>query len=370
MNKKRNSNIELLRIISILMVVISHYSVHNCIENSLLPLGINRFLLEIFSLGNIGVILFVMITGYFMIENKNEGRVIKLLVLYMQVLFYSLGVYLIFTLFGYEVFSIKELIKYMFPFIFCRYWFVNAYIILYLLSPFINKFLNDLIKKDYLKYLLLLLVLFSILPTFTKMNFYGNEIIQFILFYSLGAFFKKYPDNIFKNKKFNWLTLVISVILLLLSVVVIDMLENYYSFDYIDSIYFFSRNSSLAILFSVSFFNLFINKKMYYSKFINTLSSLVFGIYLLSDHNIVRKFLWFDLLNNAKYVLSNYFILHFIFSILLVFIICGIVEFVRKNTLERFILYVLNNKNYVFFDNLKDWYCKKVLSNFDDKSKL
>jgi surface polysaccharide O-acyltransferase-like enzyme len=104
MVKKRNSSIELLRIISILMVIISHYSVHNGVDNSLLPLSVNRILLESFSLGNIGVMLFVMITGYFMSVNKNGLGISKLLTLYLQVLFYSFGLYLLFIIFGYESF--------------------------------------------------------------------------------------------------------------------------------------------------------------------------------------------------------------------------------------------------------------------------
>lgn len=68
MKKVRNSNIEILRIISMLFIVISHYTVHNGVINASLPLGINRTLLEITTLGNIGVILFVIISGYFMIE--------------------------------------------------------------------------------------------------------------------------------------------------------------------------------------------------------------------------------------------------------------------------------------------------------------
>ena len=68
MKKHRNTNIELLRIISILMIVLSHYSVHSGISRNMLSLGWNRFLLEITSLGNIGVIFFVLITGYYSIE--------------------------------------------------------------------------------------------------------------------------------------------------------------------------------------------------------------------------------------------------------------------------------------------------------------
>ena len=350
MNKERNSSIELLRIISILMVVISHYSVHNGIDNSMIPLGINRFLLESFSLGNIGVILFVMITGYFMSGNRNGIKINKLLILYMQVLFYSLIVYLIFVLFGYEIFSIKSLIKYMMPFTFNQYWFFTTYIILYLLSPYINKLLDVLSRKDNLKLIGLFLLLFSVLPTLTLRNFYGNELLQFILFYFLGAYFKKYANNIFsKNKKYNYFMFVISLLLLFGSVIIIDLIQVRFDFSIISSTYFFNRNSILAIFFSVSLFNIFVNKKSFCSNKINTISSCVFGIYLLSDHNIVRKFLWIDLLKNKDYVLENEFLLHFLISIIFVCIACFVVEYIRKNTIEKIILKFLKSNLFVSF---------------------
>ena len=78
MKKIRDSNIELLRIIAMFIIIIHHYTVHNGIDNFSLPIGGNRFILEITRLGNIGVILFVFITGYFQIENKKRVNLIKL----------------------------------------------------------------------------------------------------------------------------------------------------------------------------------------------------------------------------------------------------------------------------------------------------
>ena len=97
MKKTRNSNIEIVRIISMIFIVLSHYTVHNGIENASLPLGLNRYILEISTLGNIGVILFVLISGYFSIEQK-EFKFKKIISLYLQVMFYSTSIYLLFVI--------------------------------------------------------------------------------------------------------------------------------------------------------------------------------------------------------------------------------------------------------------------------------
>lgn len=349
MSKKRNSSIELLRIISIFFIVLSHYSVHNGVDNSSLSLGFNRFLLEISSLGNIGVILFILISGYFMVENHRSFKFSKLLILYFQVLFYSVGVYGIFLVLGYETFSFKELIKNLFPFVFHRYWFVTAYMILYIISPYINKLLNSLTRNEYLRYLLVMFLFTSVLPTFMKRDFYGNELIQFVLFYSIGGYLRKYQDNILiKNRKVNNIILLSVTILLLSSVAILDCLDVKGVGLGIDSIYFFSRTSCLSIIFSITFFNLFSNMKEFYSKKINVLSSCVFGIYLLSDNCLIRSVLWVDFLKNYLYVDSVYLIPHLIASILLVFLFCGIVEFIRKKTVEKIFLLMLEKKFSLF----------------------
>jgi hypothetical protein len=227
----------------------------------------------------------------------------------------------------------------MFPFIFRRYWFVTTYIILYFLAPYINKLLDNLSKEDNVKLICFFVFFVSFLPTFTKLDFYGNELIQFIMFYIIGAYFKKYQDNVFsRSKKNNYIFFVICALMLISSVIVLDILQVKYNISFVESTYFFSRYSFIALMFSISLFNIFVNKKEFYSKTINVISSCVFGIYLLSDHNIVRRFLWVDILKNNEFVNSNYFVLHFIISIFLVFIVCGIVEYVRKHTLEKFIL--------------------------------
>jgi len=51
---KRNSSLELLRILSMVMILAHHYVIHNGYSFELIPFGINRFLLQILLLGGTG----------------------------------------------------------------------------------------------------------------------------------------------------------------------------------------------------------------------------------------------------------------------------------------------------------------------------
>ena len=74
---KRDSRFELLRIISILMITVSHFSIYGNWSNlgSITPLETLK-ILSLDALGPIGAVIFFMITGFF-ISNKDLVQKIK-----------------------------------------------------------------------------------------------------------------------------------------------------------------------------------------------------------------------------------------------------------------------------------------------------
>ena len=330
---------ELLRIISMFMIVLSHYCVHNGITRWSLPIGINRFLIEIGVLGNIGVIIFVLITGYFYINNKEPFKIRKLFTLVFETICYSLLIYLVFVLFGKESFSIKEFIRNCLPLAFQKYWFMTCYVVLYLFIPYINKSLNNINRDEHLRLIMIGIFLFSIVRLLINKSYYGNELIQFMLFYCIGAFCGKYKSDKLCDKKLNKIVFILSCFALIGFTIIFDLLSVKYSLFERFSYFIFYRTSLFSILFSVSLFNIFVNMKEFYSKFINTIASLVLGVYLISDHYLIRGVIWSGV---SKYINSPYLIIHMIVSVLIVFSICCIIDFVRKNTIERLGLLVFD----------------------------
>ena len=71
LNKKRSSNIELLRIVSMLLIVSYHVILHLDIDTSTISIIPNRILINLFMFnGKFGVNLFMLISGYFLIHTK------------------------------------------------------------------------------------------------------------------------------------------------------------------------------------------------------------------------------------------------------------------------------------------------------------
>ena len=127
-------------------------NIDSCIPNKILGCFFNLF-------GNFGVNLFVLISGYFLINSKFKFK--KLLKLTTEVFFYSVTLYIVCIFLKITTFSIEEFKKVIFPISYNMYWFATTYIGLYLLSPFINKLLNNISRTEHknLIYLLIILLL-------------------------------------------------------------------------------------------------------------------------------------------------------------------------------------------------------------------
>lgn len=341
---KRNSKLELLRIISIIMIIISHYTAHNNVVNYTLPLGFNRFILEFSLLGNIGVVVFILISGYFMI-NQKKIKLKKLIRLVFQTFFYSCFIYVLFVILKYNTFNITDFIKACLPITFKEYWFATAYILLYLFSPFINIFLNNLSKEKYIMFIVLEIALFSILPIVTNNDFYGNELIQFVMFYSIGGYIRLHiSEQNAKSKKINLYLLFLSIAFLTFSIIIFDVLGIKYDIFLNKSSYFFQRNSPIILMLAVSLFNTFAFAKPKYNKVINELSSLTFGVYMIHDNKYIRMIIWSKIFKISNYVNCWYMIFHLIGCVTLIYIVCSVIEGIRKNIIEKNLFIKLEDK--------------------------
>lgn len=102
---KRDSRFELLRIISILMITVSHFFIYGNWSNlgSITPLETLK-ILSLDALGPIGVVIFFMITGFF-ISNKDlvqkiKKTQVKVRTVWGKIFFYSVSMLFISKLLG------------------------------------------------------------------------------------------------------------------------------------------------------------------------------------------------------------------------------------------------------------------------------
>ncbi len=332
--KPRSSNFELLRIVCMFLIVAHHYSVHSyfSFENTL---SFNRILVQILSLGGkLGVNVFVLISGYFLCEQK-QFRWKSILKFVIQVTVFSVVLNGVFWFIKKDIPSIQTLIKVCLPLFYDGWWFARTYFVLILLSPILNHFMNGINQNTFRKSILFCLLLWSIIPTLTTAGMESGNLLWFILLYFIAAYIRKFQSRAFSSQKAQCSILFLSTFCLVLSVLVLDILGLKFPVFAENATYLARIQSIVLVLQSISLFCVFKNWNIGKINFINVTASAMFGVYLIHDNYYVRIYFWKDILKSASYQTSPFLFLHAAISIFGVFILCTILSLLYNGTVGK-----------------------------------
>lgn len=324
MENKRHSNIELLRIILMIMIIALHYmngSMGGALREST---GLNYYIIRFFeSLFIMSVNGFVIITGYCSI-NKKKINIKKIIRLLLKLIIYNIIIQFTLVLFGQVRFSIKDFIKNFIPIWHGTYWFFKIYIVLYLLIPFINFGINFMDKEKYKKLIIILIFTFSIWDSFIPVKIIGGNgysLTNFILLYCIGGYLRLHYQN--KNGiKFWFSRYIIFGTLTFICIFIPTIGGDSWNYNFI-----------FNILSAICLFNTF-NKINIQSNIINKVSSSVFGVFIIHlspyliklQYKIVRT----DLFWNNKFILP-----HMILTCIVIFSVCAIIDLLTRKLLSK-----------------------------------
>lgn len=336
--KKREYGIDLLRIVSMMMVVLLHICLAGGILETTSGMS-HKVILFIVILSYCAVNCFALVSGYVGYNSKN--KLSSIFELWLQVFLYNFIIDLIFILFGKIEFSFTLLKEMLFPILSNRYWYFTAYFGLFIFRPILNFILNDFTTKQ-LKYSLIGgFILFSICPLFfdNPVFFLGNgySIWWLMYLYLLGGYIKK--NNLFKEFSKSRLMLIY------FGVCVFSFLFKYgclflgqfngefiqYSDKFIN---YTSPTIVIAAIALVVFFSKIKVEKI--KKAIFLFTPMVFGVYLIHTHSLIYG----EVLTGVFKFISNYsfmVILGFVLgSTLLIYLICSFIDYGRIKLFKLF----------------------------------
>jgi len=330
----RHSNIEILRILSMILIIMHHYSVHGgfVLEPSMISL--NKIIVQFLSAGGkLGVNCFILITGYFLI--KSSFKFEKLVKLLFSVFAYSASIYTIFVIYGLIDFNLKQAVKSFFPILFNQYWFATSYVLLYIFSPYLNIFINALDKRKHLNLIILLIILWSVIPTFTTAELEFSTLGWFATLYIIAAYIRLYPNNWFGKSKENIYISISTYALILLSIICFNIIGIIISLFGSHATYLMGINKLPLLFCAITLFLGFKNININNHKSINVVASSMFGVYLIHDNNLIRYLLWIDVFKNSSYYVSPYLIIHAMIVIFIVFSICVVIDQIKYIFIEK-----------------------------------
>ena len=279
---------------------------------------------------------FIFISGY---VGYKTTKYSNLMYLWLCASFYYLGIIKFFSVFKPNLYKKQIDINDFFPVINNQYWFFTAYFGMYLFLPVINKGIASLTKFEHK------LVVISTIGILTLWRDYknpgqdlflmhvGDSILWFIIFYLTGAYIGKYRVDYFGLKKYIYCFICMFI------------------YSLASYLYFKSYHKELDLPISLrqmlterlnsivkitqtitaTLFLMQIHYNKYIAKIICFIGPLVFGIYLIHNHNFIHINVINHVFDNQPKDLNLNGVLTLVFGkTLKICIICLIIDYLRN----------------------------------------
>lgn len=265
--RERDSNFELLRLVSMYFIVIYHLLMWLVLDDS--SSGVMKsFWLPL----HVGVVCFVLLSGFFQIHPSIKG-LIRLL-----------GVFMLLSLpeiiYGCSTAeNWRDVLNSLLFITHSHYWFVRTYLGLYLISPLINKYLSYSSHRERWYLLFVCIVISVYFGLVSKSSIYndGKNIINFLLIYQIGHLLNEYKNK--WERVSIWVYVIVYLFLNVTLVVLYWTLRDTY-WESVIWRFSFPYNSPILIINAVILFLIF-GKLRFRSMIVNRIARGCLAIYII-----------------------------------------------------------------------------------------
>ena len=353
----RQSNIELLRIVAMVMIVASHFAIHGGFKYGD-EISLNSVWITFFgSGGKLGVDIFLLISGYFSVMSKRfrYSRVIRL---WLQGFFYAVGIYLVLILTKAIKFKTVDFLLNFIPVSAQIWWFLTCFFIITLLSPLLNRMVRSLSQSTFKKALAVMTVFWILMYTVLNLNGFANELVSMFYMYSIGAYIRLWRDE---KKNRPVVCILSAIVIMLLSCGLTIGMKQIVTEDYKRFVAnYFGSTSLFVAAAAVLLFIGFKNIRMGEIKWLNAIAAATFGVYLIHEDPYMRGVLWSRIFKTSSHAHSSDLIFFSLWVTAAVFAACIVIELLRIHLIERWYLKPLrkqDDKISAFVERV----CQKIL---------
>ena len=287
---KRYSNYEWLRIIAMACIVTSHFSVIGIQDFEHIQ-GASHILLHSYSsLGNLGVILFIFVSCYFLVDQHLTYRksIQKAIRLTLTICLYDLVIWLTLSLVRGELIPRTNFGPFG-----DSYWFMRFYLVFILISPLISDILERIGARNRMYLLLFLSIIFAVFYT-TGFYHFPIEVERTLLFFyaylCMDVLKEQSPAIINSRRK--------GIYWMLAAIIGIVVLQSFVYSDYNllglgdDADASFRLLHPLMLSLAMGIFTIFNYSDLGQNHTVNRIAAATTGIYLVHEHPIARPLIW------------------------------------------------------------------------------
>lgn len=297
----RDSGIELLKVIAILLIVISHVVQTLSSENPLI--GYSDYILDLSCatkemqlvilmimrhFGALGNSIFFICSAWFLLDRKTVS-VKKITEIMMDVWAISVLILAAVQIFMGRI-SVPLIVKSLLPTTFSNNWYLTCYILFYAVHTSLNKIIWGMTQKQLLKAASVLAFLY-IGCDFVKENlFFPSFLILWGAIYFVIAYIKFYCKETFRSNKLNLILLTIGFLGMVAMVFLTNALGLKTPIFYDKTLKWAVSCNPFLILMALSAFGLAKNFH-FKNKLINHISKLSLLIYVIHENILVRTYI-------------------------------------------------------------------------------
>lgn len=356
---ERDSNIELLRIIAMVFIVAGHLIGQGHLTQNVS--GITGVFIGFLASGaRISVNIFLIIGTWFMCDSQFKAQ--RVLRLYSEVFLYSAVITTLMLLIG-KAGSLLDVIRGFFVIYGYPLWFASSYIVLLLISPYLN-LLFKLDKKNLFRLILIISLFLPVMCTiYPNGEFnYVCDTLWFIVVYIYIGYYKRYIHNHITNRQsFIMGTGGCLIYILFLVLKYIKFVFN--DFPGGNKLYEISckyladiktiPNFLCAFFIFVFFLHINIGKK----KSINYIAGSAFAVYIIHQVPAFYPFLWNSIFKCDKWPRTFILVGYTLGAILLIYVVCLIIDKLRVKFVEPLLF---NSKQFKRLCNILDSYYEDI----------
>lgn len=333
----REYGLDILKVLSMLMVIGIHLVGHGGLGRAYAPGSAGDWVV---SLGEIAVFpavnCFVLVSGYLL--SALPFKAFRIVRVWLPAAFWSIVIQCVFFLTDQDSISLGKAVYTFLPVLSGRYWFLNAYIVMLLVSPVLNRLLRDLPRWQMFGFLISLLAIFCVSPIFAL----GNDVFAtqngyafpwFLVVYLWGGYIRFHCPKSIKlwQPLLGYAIFVLAALLwqqFAKAVAPITMLSRLFM-TYTSVPVFGAALCLLQLFRSLQF-----PAQVSGIRFVSALSSLTFGVYLIHYHPLIRA----TLLQDGFLFAGQLPWFHTLFlsmgMIITIFSLCALLEWLRKTLFQ------------------------------------
>lgn len=327
-----NYGIDALRMLAMFLVVTAHILGPGGILEAAEPMSAQykaAWFLEITAYCSVNC--YALISGYVGIYAKYKYH--NLALLWLRVVFYTLGITLLFSVFVPGAVTLKDWLRAFLPVTAGYYWYLSAYFALFFFIPLLNTGMDKLTRRQLGAVVIGLILVFSFLQTLSGQEVFGTSSNAWwlMILYIIGGYLKKY--GLFQSRRSGELLLgFLGGIALTWFFKMFVKAEILPFTEWVSENYLFSHSSPTIVAAGIFLLLLFerIHPPVFVKRFIRTFAPAAFSVYIIHAHPLV----WDRLLTGTFAPYARYStlpeIIMTLLTALIIYVACSLMDLIRE----------------------------------------